>query len=235
MSLCLRTVWLGGAIAALLATTAMAAPPIFRDQGRVYGNSVSASSCNGIENGTICRDVTAWENYDVKGTYQFTEASISSYRSQYNPEDGSSSFGFRYLTCPTSQQAISAKPKGATLEAVLDPSAPGCESYGYMETCDPVNGCQYDSWVYSVPMHIAGEWLDPFNYSESISNQKSSGFEGWSGITTNSVTQCKNLWGDAMSAGGFSVNARSWTFEGPYGPAWGSFSLSSCNTNNTQR
>jgi len=235
MSLCLRTVWAGGVIVALLATTATAAPPVFNEQNRKYGNSVSASSCTEINNGIICRDVSAWENYDVKGTYEFTEASISSFRSQYNPEDGSSSYGSRYLICPISRKAISANPNSAMLEAVLDPGAPECDSYGYMESCDPIDGCRYESWTYAVPMVITGEWLDPFDYSESISNQKTVSYNGWSGVTTNTVDHCKYTWGVAMRAGGFSINARSWAFEGPDGPASGSFSLSSCNSNNTQR
>jgi len=127
MSLCLKTAWVGGVIAALLVTTTSAAPPIFKEQNRNYGNSVYASSCNEIANGTICRDVSVWEIYDVKGTYEFTEAWLSSYRSQYNPEDGSSSFGYRYLTCPVGKKAITATPNSATLEAVLDPGAFGCE------------------------------------------------------------------------------------------------------------
>lgn len=235
MSLCLRTVWTGGAISLMLATAASAAPPVFMEQNRTYGNSVGANSCNEIENGTICRDVSAWENYDVKGMYESTGAWISSYRWQYNPEDDSSSFGFRYLTCPISEKAISAHPNGATLQVVLDPSAPECESYGYMETCDPINGCQYDSWMYTVPLTISGEWFDPFNYNESISNQKSSYFDGWSGVTMKTVQHCKYTWGDGMRAGGFSINARSWAFQGPGGPAWGSFNLSSCNSNNKQQ
>ena len=235
MSLCLRTIWTGGVIAAFLATAATAAPPVFKEQNRTYGNSVNASSCNDIENGNICRNVWASENYDVKGMYEYTEASIDSSRYQYNPDDGSYSYGYRHLSCPISQKAISATQKGATLEVVLDPSAPECYSYGYMESCDPVNGCQYDSWLYSVPMAISGEWFDPFNYGESISNQKNSNFDGWSEVTTNTNEHCKYSWGDAMRAGGFSINARSWAFEGPYGPAWGGFNLSSCNSNNKQQ
>lgn len=235
MSLCLRSVWAGGVIAALLATTATAAPPVFKEQNRIYGNSVYASSCNQIENGTICRDVSAWENYDVKGTYEYTEASISNSRNQYNPDDGSYANGYRYLSCLTSQKAISAKPNSAALEAVLDPSAPECYSYGYMESWDPINGYQFEPWSYAVPMIIAGEWLDPFNYGESKSNQKNSYYDGWSGVTTNTVEHCKNSWGDAMRAGGFSINTRSWAFEGPDGPAWGFFGLSTCNSNNAQQ
>ena len=235
MSLSLRAVWIGGLFATFLITTASAAPPAFKEQNRIYGNSVGAGSCNEIENGNICRDVSAWENYDVKGMYDSTEASISSNRNQYNPEDGSYSYGYRYLSCPITRNAIVANPNGATLEAVLDPSAPECFSYGYMESWDPINGYQSGPWLYGVPMVISGQWLDPFNYGESMSNQRNSYFDGWSGVITNTVEHCKNSWADAMRAGGFSINARSWAFDGPDGPAWGNFSLSSCNLNNSQR
>jgi hypothetical protein len=235
MSLCLRTVWSGGVIAVLLTTSATAAPPVFKEQSRTYGNSVYAGSCNEIENGMFCRDMSASENYDVKGTYQYTEATISSSRNEYDPGDGSFRNGYRYLSCPIDQRALSANPNHVTLEAILDPNAAGCYSWGYVESWDPINGYQYDSWSYPGPMNIAGEWLDPFNYGESMSNQRNSYYDGWSGVTTNTIDHCKYSWGDMMRAGGFSINQRSFAFEGPGGPSWSFYSLSSCNSNNKQQ
>lgn len=231
MSLSLRTVWTGGVIAALLATSAMAAPPAFKEQSRIYGNWVTGSSCNQIENGTFCRDVSAWENYDVKGAFEYTEASINTYRYQYDPNDGSYTFGYRFLSCPVDRKAISANSNRVTLEAVLDPNSPGCYAYGYIESWDPINDYRFEPWSYPGLMNIAGEWLDPFNYGESISNQKNSYHDGWSGTITNTVGQCKYKWGEFMRAGGFSINQRSFAFEGPGGPAWSYYSLSSCNSN----
>lgn len=235
MSLYLRTALSGALVAALLGTSAAAAPPVFKEQNRIYGNSVHGSLCNAIENGTFCRDLSAWENYDVKGTYEYTEAAISNSRYTYDPSDESWSNTYRYLSCPIDRKALSANPNRVTLEAVLDPSAPGCYSYGYIESWDPINGYQFEPFSYPGPMTVSGEWLDPFNYGESSSNQRNSYYDGWSGVTTKTVDNCKYSWGDAMQAGGFSINQRSYAFEGPYGPAWSNYYLSSCNSNTNQR
>ena len=230
-----RRAWAGGVVAALLAASATAAPPVYKQQNRIYGNSAYGASCTDIFNGSFCRDVVAYENYDVKGTFEYTEVAISNSRNVYDPTDGSYSFGYRYLSCPVDRQALSADKDAVSLEAMLDPSAPGCNSGGYIESWDPVNGPQYQEWVFPVVMHVTGEWLDPFYYYESLSNQKNTYYDGWSGTTTKNVEHCRYLSGDWMRAGGFSINARSWAFEGPDGPAWSGFSLSSCNSNNKQR
>jgi hypothetical protein len=235
MSVYLRTVLSSGVIAALLASSATAAPPFFKDQNRSYGNSVAGSLCNGIENGTLCRDLSAWENYDVKGTYEYTEAAISNSRYQYDPSDGSWSNSYRYLSCPIDRNALRVNPNQVTLEAVLDPNALGCYSYGYIESWDPINEYQFAPFPFPGPMSVAGDWKDPFNYGESNSVQQNSYYDGSSAITTRTVDHCKYSWGDAMQAGGFSINERSYAFEGPYGPVGSSYNLSSCNTNSKQQ
>ena len=126
MSLCLRTVWAGGLLTALLATSATAAPPVFNNQSRAYGNWGAAGVCYEITNGYVCRDVNAGEEYDVKGTYDYTQASATIYRWVSDPSDGSWSSGWRYVSCPVDQKAIGAHPNGVTLEVFLDPEAPGC-------------------------------------------------------------------------------------------------------------
>jgi hypothetical protein len=235
MSVYLRTVLSSGVIAALLAASANAAPPFFKDQNRSYGNWVAGALCTEIVNGTFCRDLSAWENYDVKGTYEYTEAAISNSRYQYDPSDGSWSNSYRYLSCPIDRNALRANPSQATLEAVLDPNSLGCYSYGYIESWDPVNEYQFVPFSYPGPMSVTGDWKDPFNYGESNSVQQNSNYDGGSGIATKTVDHCKYSWGDAMQTGGFSINERSYAFEGPNGPVWSSYNLSSCNTNSKQQ
>jgi len=238
MSHVFRKLWLGGVVAApltLLAVSALAEPPFVHNQNRSYGNSVSAGICLNIENGTSCRYLNVWENYDVKGTYQFTEASISLSQSQYNPDDGSWVSAWRYLSCPIDGHAISARPNGVSLATTtLDPAGVGCNSYGSFDTWDPINGYQSVPWPFPGPRSIAGEWADPFSYGKSMINQKDTYYDGWSGITNNVAQQCAYRWGDAMRSGAFTFGLRSFVFEGPDGPAWSNYSVNSCNNHDMQ-
>jgi hypothetical protein len=139
------------------------------------------------------------------------------------------------VSCPVDQKAITAHPNGVTLEVILDPEAPGCESYGYLESWDPVDGYQFEPWPFPAAMEIAGQWLDPFSYGQWTINQKGTTYDGWSGTTATSAMHCNQRWGDMMRSGGFSINNRSWAFEGPEGPAWSNFSTNSCNNRDMQR
>lgn len=235
MNRSIRRIWIGGIVAALLGITAAAAPPIFNEQNRSYGNSAGAGICYEILNGYICRDLYVSENYDVKGSYQFTEAAISIYRYRSDPDDGSWSNSWRYLSCPIDKEALVAHPNGVTLEATLDPEGPGCYAFDYMESCDPSNGCQVGSWPFPGPTDVTAEWADPFSYGQSKMIQSGTNYDGWSDSTSKYAQQCEQRWGDAMRSGGFTEGARSFQFTGPEGPAWSNYSLSSCNDHNMQK
>lgn len=227
-------VWLGGAIAFLLTMSAMAGPPIVNMQNRSYGNSVSANTCYDIENGFVCRYLDAWENYDVKGSFEYSEAAMATYRYTWDPEDGSWESGYRYLGCPIDEKAITVHKIGATLAATLDPEGLGCNSYGYLESWDPVNEYQSVPWSFPGPREVSGEWADPFSYMQSIAIHKDTYYDGWSETRSTGAQQCHHIWGDMMTRGGFSIGIRSYAFEGPEGQAWGGFSLNSCNEHNRQ-
>jgi hypothetical protein len=235
MTICLRRVWAAGLIAGVLAMSALAAPPEVNYQGRMYGNWLGGSLCSEIVNGTFCRDLFAVENYDVKGTYEYTEASLTHTRNQYDPSDGSWTNGWRYLSCPVDKKAISAHGNSATFEATLDPDAPGCYSYGSMESWDPINGYQYEPWVFPVPMNVVGKWIDPFNHGRETMKIKETSYDGWTDTSGKFDRYCTRNWGELMRDGGFSVNDRVYPFEGPEGPAMSYFSLNSCNTHSVQR
>jgi len=238
MNQVLRKLWLGGAVGALLTLLAMSAlgePPFLHDQNRSYGNSVGAGICLDIENGTSCRDINVWENYDIRGTYVSTAAIISLSQYQYNPDDGSWLSGWRYVSCPIDQHSMSTRPNGASLDTItLDPAGVGCETYGFLDTWDPINGYQSVPWPFPGPRSIAGEWAAPFSYGKSISNQRNTNYDGWSGITTNNAQQCTYSWGESMTSGGFTFGLRSFAFEGPEGAAWSAYAVNSCNNHDTQ-
>ena len=229
-------IWISGFIAAFLAISATAGPPVFSDHNRTYGNSVGAGKCDPLPNGHRCRDLHAWENYDVKGEYQYTEVAIG-FNFHRDFSDGSWVDGYRYLVCPVDQKAISVLPNRVSLEATLDPAAPGCYSDGQRVTWDPdpLIGYQFFPYGYSEPREVVGEWLDPMSYSKSISNRRDRFHDGWSDTTSTVVRNCKESFGDLMQDGGFSLGPQFHPFEGSEGPAWSFFQIMTCNENNMQR
>jgi hypothetical protein len=228
-------IWISGFIAAFLAMSATAGPPVFSDHNRIYGNSVGAGKCDPLPNGYRCRHLHAWENYDVKGEYQYTEVVISfDFRRDFS--DGSWVAGNRHLVCPVDQEAISVLPNHVSLAVTLDPAAPGCYSGGERTTFDPIIGIpQTTPWGYSDPREVVGEWLDPMNYSNSISNRRERFHDGWSDTSGTAVRNCKESFGDLMQDGGFSTGPQFHPFEGSEGPAWSFFQTMTCNENNMQR
>lgn len=231
----LQRVGATGVIAACLAVTAMADPPEFKSQSRGYINTVEAQSCDEVVNGVFCRHLNAWENFDVKGTFQSIYATIYSWRQHYDPSDGSWSSGSRYLSCPIDREALSVDVHGAQLETTLDPQGIGCYSTGYITSWDPINGEQTVPWSYPGPMVVTGEWADPFSYSKSVLIENGTYYDGWTGMTSKYGQQCNRRWGEWMRSGGFSIGARSWEFAGPEGSVWSQYYLGSCNDRLTQR
>ncbi|MDH3431844.1 MAG: hypothetical protein OEQ14_17735 [Gammaproteobacteria bacterium] len=234
------TLWICGVIVGSMAISASADPPSFKLSNRTYGNWVDGGSCTYLEDGYRCRSIQAWENYDVKGTFEYTEASFNSWRYDYDPSDGSYEEGWHVLTCPVDQKAISANPNSVTIKVALDPDAPGCYQWGDLHTWDPVNGDQWFPFPFTPgTREIEGEWVDPFSFGSSMWNQKDTYFDGWSGMTSSALHRCKGTWGDMMTRGGFTLTTplrtRFYAFEGPDGPAWSSYNVSSCNDNEIQR
>jgi hypothetical protein len=232
--------WICGAIAALLAVVASAEPPTHKFNNRTYGNSVGAGSCSDFEGGYRCRSIDVWQNYDVKGAYENTEATYQTEGHQWDPDDGSYEDRWRYITCPVDEKSIAANPGRVKLDLVLDTEAPGCYQWGERYGWNPNDGYYWEPYGFWGTWVIAGEWLDPFNYGSSMWNAKDKFYDGWSGTTFNGVHHCKSEWGDLMTRGGFSRTAPSGRtffhpFEGPDGPAWSHYYISSCNDNELQK
>lgn len=237
---CTRTLWVCGALAGLMAISASAQPPTYANHNRTYGNWVDGGHCMDIEGGFRCRSVQVSENYDVKGTYEYTEASYSFWVYRYDPADGSFRDGWRTLTCPVDQKSISAHPNRVTIDVSVDRDGLGCYQWGYLYTWDPVNGYQWSPWEFGPgTIEIEGEWIDPFSFGSAISNHNDKFYDGWSDTTHNTVNHCKMNWGDMMTRGGFATTSeqfgtRFWAFEGPDGPSWSFYHVSSCNDNQSQ-
>lgn len=232
--------WICGAIAAFLAVAASANPPMYKFNNRAYGNSVGAGSCSDFEGGYRCRSIDAWENYDVKGTYEYTEAWYHTERHESNPHDGSYDHRSRYVTCPIDEKSIAANPSHVMVDIVLDTEAPGCYQWGERYGWNPSDGYYWEPYGFSGIWVIEGEWLEPFSYGSSMSNVKDQFYDGWSGTTFNGLHHCKSNWGDLMTRGGFSQTIPSGTtffypFEGPEGSAWSYYNVSSCNDKELQK
>ena len=230
-----RIRWVCGLMAGLMAFAASAEPPMMKFGNRSYGNWVEGGSCTYLENGYRCRAIQARENYDVKGTFEFTEASFNTWSYIYDPGDGSYEESWRVLTCPVDPKAISAHPNRVTVEVALNPEWPGCYQWGERHTWDPINDHQWfpNPWTPGT-REIEGEWMGAFNFGSSISNQKDSFYDGGSGTTSRRNYNCKWNWGDMMTRGGFSINTRFYAFEGPDAPTWSFYQVSSCNEKEAQ-
>lgn len=235
MTIRLRDVLIGMVIAVFFAYSATAAPPLSKNQNRAYGNSAGAAHCEYSENGYRCMNVYAFEEYDVKGAYEFTRASTGSDFFQYDPVNGSSSFGWRYLSCPVDKQVLSAQGVQVVVETTLDPDATGCESWGQIQTCDAYYVCQYSEWRYEDPVYVAGWWVDPADHSTATVNMRGSYYDPWSETSTDFSRHCRQTYGYAMRDGAFFVNDELFWFEGYDNPSvWSDFQITSCNNNTKQ-
>lgn len=236
-----RIQWICGVLAAFMAVAASADPPTHKFNNRTYGNSVDGGSCAYLDNRYLCRAIHVWENYDVKGTFEYTEASFETWRYSEDPSDGSWEYAWRVLTCPVDEKSISAHPNRVTIDVLLDTEGPGCSEWGERFGWNPGDGDYWFPFTFSPGIRIiSGDWLDPFSYGSSMWNVKDKFYDGWSGMTFNGLHHCKSTWGDMMTRGGFTTISpsgatRSYEFDGPNGPAWGSYNVSSCNDNEIQQ
>ena len=235
-----RITWICGAIAAFLAVAASADPPTYKFSNRSYGNSVDGGSCSDFDGGYRCRSISVWENYGVKGTYEYTEAYYQTERHMFDPDDGSYDHRWRYMVCPVDEKAIAAHPNRVTINLALNAEDPGCYQYGYQYGWNPTDGYYSFPFLFVGTWLIEGEWLDPFSYGTSIGNQNDKFYDGWSDTTYKGVHHCKSSWGELMTSGGFTRTSPSGRvfhhpFEGPDGAAWSYYYMSSCNDKDMQK
>ena len=236
-----RKQWVCGVTAALLAFAANADPPAFKHNNRTYGNFVDGGSCTDLENRQFCRSIHVWENYDVKGTFEFTEASLVTWSFRYDPGDESYERTWRVLSCPVDQSSIDAHRNRVTVDVTLDTDGPGCYQWGERHTWDPIHGDQWFPYFYQTGTYaFEGEWMAPFNHGSSKWQQHNTHYDGWSDTTNRNVSHCQSRWGEFMTRGGFTTTSysgwvRTYNFEGPDGSAWSAYNVSSCNDKNVQK
>lgn len=229
-----------GVIAAFLAIVANAEPPMFKETNRTYGNSAYAYGCYDIEGGYRCPSISVYENYDVKGEYEDTYLYNSHYVYRHDPSDGSYEYRYRDFGCPVDQKSIKAGPNGVAIDVAIDTEAPECWNYGYYYGWNPQDGYYSGPWNFWGTVIFRGEWVDPFSYQETQSKYKSTYYDGWSNTTDQYMTLCKEKHGDQMKQGGWSVtraDGRTFfrDFNGPDGPMFGYYQVSSCNRNNARK
>jgi hypothetical protein len=212
--------------------SAMANPPIISDHNRNYGNELRGETCVELPGIQVqrCADLQVRENYDVKGTYQFTEIEINYWFIRFLP-DGGQRQGWRQTTCQTGIDAIKAHPNHVSLDATLHPNGPECSSQGMIEECDALWQCEFRPWGFSDVTVVTGEWTDPINTSKAVVNRTGNYYDFWTGMFHRTVTHCNENWGDTMASGGFSIGPRYFPFEGMDVPGWSHYSLWSCNNN----
>lgn len=231
-----RIIAVSGIFIGLLAVSTSAAPPFPSNNSRTHGNEVYANVCT--DNPAIpiqrCADVSAWEHFDNKGSYEFTGIAVS--YSFYRPQpEGGWRTGWRWISCQAGLESIKAQPNNVRLDAVLHPDSPECDSWGSIEECDASWNCEQTPWGFPEPTVITGEWLDPLNTSKAVINRTDSFYDPWSEVFYKTVNHCKENWGDLMSQGGFTIDfatrIRHFPFEGYDTQGWSNFWLRSCNDN----
>ena len=70
--------------------------PLFNN--RTYGNSVDGGSCTYLEYRIRCRAIHVWESYDVKGTFENTEASFETWAEDFDPSKHKLKIGVKAAT-----------------------------------------------------------------------------------------------------------------------------------------
>lgn len=232
----LRILQLCGATLGLLAMTAVAAPPIFSDNSRAHGNEVMAGVCVQVPNRPVerCVDLHAWEHYDVKGTYQFTGIWIN-YRVHRSNPDGSWRSIWAEMICQAGLETIKASPNHVSLDAILHPDGPECDSWGIIEDCDQWGNCVPQPWGFSDPTVVTGAWIDPMNTSKGVINWQHDFYDPWSETSQKIVEHCNENLGEIMARGGLSLEfggrIRDIPFEGFDTQGWTQYWLKSCNSN----
>lgn len=232
--------WICGAIVAFIAIAASANPPMYKFNSRSYGNYAAGGLCSDAYGGYRCREVQVWENYDVKGTYEYTEVFFQNERHFWDPNGPAYDHYWRYIVCPVDEKSIAAHPKRVTIDIVFDADDPGCYQYGYRYGYDPSSGYYSYTFGFEGIWAIEGEWLDPFSYGTSVWNQNDTFYDGWSETTYKGVHHCNSRWGELMASGGWSVTTPtgrtfSYPFDGPFGNAWSFFNVNSCNDKDMQK
>jgi hypothetical protein len=208
--------------------------PFSSDNSRRYGNEVSAGLCVTFASGERCSNVHAWEDYDVKGTYQFTGINLDYWFIRFFPEGGWRT-GSRWMYCAAGLESFKARPNHVSLDAALHPGSPECDSSGFIEECDASWNCEWTPWGFPEPTVVTGEWIDPMNSSKAVVNRTDNFFDPWSETSSKIVNHCNEQWGELMAQGGFSIDlgtrVRHFPFEGFDTQGWSHFWLRSCNEN----
>ena len=202
--------------------------PHFKTHSRTYGNDVGANVCVEFSNVQRCADLFASENYDVQGTYRYTDLWINYWFYRAYPEGGWRQ-GWRWMSCQVGMDAIKAHQNGVTFAAVLDPNGPECFSEGFREDCDAEFNCEVIPWPYVDPTEVTGEWMEPLNTIKNVVNQTFESFDPWSGASSRTMSHCIERGGELMNQGGFWIGNREFVFEGQGTPGWSHYWLRSCN------
>lgn len=201
---------------------------VFQEHSRVYGNSVGADVCVYSPVRQRCAYLNAWENYDTKGTFQFTGVEISYWFIRFF-DDGGYRQWWRWMFCEAEPGIIKAHAQGVALAALLDPVSPQCETYGERWDCDASGSCEFAPRGFENPTEVTGEWIEPISTRKLVVNETNEFHDPESGAVQRSKIHCNENAGDMMTQGGFYVGPRDFPFEGFATQGWSNYWLRSCN------
>ena len=201
---------------------------VFQNHNRVYGNGVAADVCVDSPDRQRCAYLNAWEDYDLKGTFQFTGIDINYWFIRFF-DDGGYRTWWRWMFCEAGPGSIAAHTNDVTLGAVLDPDSPECQTYGERVDCDALGNCDYAQSGFVGPLEVTGEWIQPINTTKRVMNETSIVYDPWSETAQRSMVHCNENGGDMMKRGGFYIGFRYFPFDGFATQGWTNYWLRSCN------
>jgi hypothetical protein len=207
---------------------------MFRDHNRMYGDGVGADVCVDDPPRHRCAFLWAWEDYDLKGTFQFTGIEISNWFIRHF-DDGGHIEWRRWMFCHVGPDSIIAQKDLVTLSVALNPDSPECETDGERRLCDAPDDCVIEQRGFERPFEVAGEWIQPINTRKLVANEASISFDPWSETSHRSMMHCNENGGNMMTSGGFSVGSRYFPFEGFDTQGWSHSWRRSCNNDHRQK
>jgi len=209
---------------------------VFRDHNRTFGNSVGADVCVDIPRIQLhrCANLVAWEDYDLKGTFQFTGIEINYWFIRYFDDGGFRQWS-RWMFCQAGPESIKALTNHITLQTILHPENPECETYGEWVQCDAFGNCDFVPRGFEGPTEVTGEWIQPINTGKAVVNLTNEFYDPWSETSYRSMVHCNENGGDMMKHGGFSIGIRFFPFDGFATQGGSHYWLRSCNNDFKQK
>lgn len=215
----------------MVSVVANAGPPFDHIVSRSLASYAIAEYCVNLADGYSCRRVQAFDAVDLKGAYAFTGVNILINGVDYSGGGGVETY--QTLDCLLERGSLAVSPRGATLDATLDPGSVACNQWGYR--CDWDTG-DCEEVLFESEVSVQATWSQPINTRSGQTHRRNQ--NAVTGESLNFV--CNERGGDLMREGGFAINGDYTPFDGrsePYDEdsfLWSEYFDQGCNFNRRQ-